>query len=170
MKNLIFLIILSSLTFSCRKKNIEIDKNGIFIRGGIKSEFVIKKIINNNPNDSISFPYNYYVKEEIRLRIEGKGLSRNYINGERKYTLNGKVTDLKDRIDFNKNNEYYHWTFDKPIDSTKYETMPMIFEKKCWYSIRNIRFRGSDCYFKFYINKKGEFEYNDIGYIVLSPI
>jgi hypothetical protein len=169
MKKVIILIILSSINFSC-VKNIEIDKNRIFIRGGIKSEFVIKKIINNNPNDSISFPYNYSVKEEVRLKISGKGLDYKYKNGKWEYFIDGKVTNLKDELDFHNKNQYYHWIIEKPASNKKYDVMPMKFEKNCWYSIRDIRFRDSNCYFEFYVNKKGEFEYDGIDYIILSPI
>jgi len=169
MKQITFLIILCFLNFSCRK-NIEIDKNKIFIKGGIKSEFVIIKVKNNNPDNNFSFPYNYSVKEKARLKIEGNGITFHYENGEKKYSLNGKLIDLKDELDFRSKNEYYHWILEKPIDNKKHEIFPMKFENDCWYSIRDIRFRGSNCYFEFYINKKGEFEYDDIGYINLSPI
>ncbi len=170
MKKLLFLIILSIFCFSCKRKNIEIDSNKIFLRGGIKSEFVIRKVINNNPDDTLSFPSNYYVKEQIRLKISGKDLNYKYKNGKREYFINGKVTDLKDEIDLNTKNEYYQWIIEKPKGDKKYEKMPMKFEKNCWYSIRDLRFRGANCYFHFYINNQGEFEYDDIGYIILSPI
>ena len=169
MKKIISLIVLCFLNFSC-KKNIEVDKNKIFIRGGIKSEFVILKVKNNNSDKNISFPSNYSVKEKARLKIEGNGITFNYENGEKKYSLDGKLIELKNELNFRSKNEYYHWILEKPIDNKKHEIFPMKFENDFWYSIRDINFKGSNCYFEFYINKKGEFEYDDIGYINLSPI
>lgn len=169
MKKIKFLALLCFLNFSC-SKNIEIDKNGIFIRGGIDGEFIIRKVINNNADDTLSFPNNFYVKEAVRLKIGGNGISMSNINGQIKYSLNGKLIDLNDKLEFQNKNQYYHWIKEKPIDNIKYEVLPMEFEKGYWYSIRDIRFRDSNCYFEFYVNKNGEFQYNDIEYIHLSPI
>ncbi|CAM1355473.1 hypothetical protein [Tenacibaculum ascidiaceicola] len=170
MKQLTIIVILCSLNFSC-KKNIEINKDEIFIKGGIKSELVIMKIINNDHNDDYTnFPFHYYVKEKARLKIKGYGITFQYENGEKKYFLNQKPLKLNDRLNFHKKNKYYHWELEKPSDKKEYEIFPFNFEKNHWYKIRDISFRGANCYFSFFINDKGEFVYDDIEYITLSPI
>lgn len=169
MKKILSFILLLLLILSC-KKNIEIGNNGIFINGGIKSELVIQKIVNNNPSDTISFPSNFYIKEKVKLKIVGEGISKQYENGVVKFYIDGEPLKMKAFIDLKNKNQFFQWTREKPLDNKTYSTFPMEFEKEHWYSIRNIHFRGSDCYFHFYINKKGEFEYDDVGYIHLSPI
>ena len=170
MNKLIYLIIILTITFSC-KKNIEIDKNGIFIKGGIKSELVITKLKDNRIEKSDkSFPLLYSKIEKVRLKIYGEGISSTYDYGEEKHFLNDKPFDYKTEINFNSKNDYYKWTFEKPKDNKTYDKLPLEFEKNHWYTIRDIRFRGSDCYFEFYINENGEFEYEDLKYIMVSPI
>ncbi|MBB3125299.1 hypothetical protein FHS04_002843 [Mesoflavibacter sabulilitoris] len=170
MKKFIFLIIILTITISC-KKNIEIDKDGIFIKEGIKSELVIAKLEDNRiEKNNKTFPHLYSIIEKVRLKINGEGISSTFNYGEEKHFLNDKPFEYKNEINFNSKNDYYKWTLEKPRDNKTYDKLPIEFEKNHWYTIRDIRFRGSDCYFEFYINENGEFEYEDLKYIMVSPI
>ncbi|MBD3864674.1 hypothetical protein [Olleya marilimosa] len=170
MKHLPILIIVLFLIFSC-KKNIEIDENILFIKGGIKSELIIAKIKDNRLKKSNkTFPHLYSTIQKIRLKISGEDMTYTYDNGEKKHFLKDKPFEYKSELNFNSINDHYKWTIEKPIDNKTYEKLPIEFEKEHWYFIRDIRFRGSQCYFEFYINKNGEFEYKDLKYIMLSPI
>jgi len=170
MKHLTILIIVFFLIFSC-KKNIEIDENRLFIKGGIKSDLIIAKVKDNRlkKNDR-TFPHLYSTIQKIRLKISGEGMTYIYDNGEKKHLLNDKPFEYKNELNFNSKNDNYKWTIEKPIDNKIYEKLPMEFEKEHWYFIRDIKFRGSESYLEFYINKNGEFEYKDLKYIMLSPI
>ncbi|XCF06176.1 hypothetical protein ABI125_15835 [Tamlana crocina] len=168
MKRLALTIII--LTISC-KKNIEIDEKGIFIKGGIRSEIVISKIKDNTFNNTNNqFPHLYSVKEKARLKIKGKNITSFYENGEEKHLLNGQHFDYKNQLNFHSINKYYYWILEKPNDSNLQHHFPFEFERNYWYSIRDIRFQGWDCYLNFYINNNGEFEYDDLKHINVSPI
>ena len=68
MKKFISLIIILTITISC-KKNIEIDKNGIFIKEGIKSELVISKLADNRiEKNNKTFPHLYSTIEKVQFK------------------------------------------------------------------------------------------------------
>ena len=170
---IILLIITSSITFLSCKKNIEIDENGIYIKNGIKSEIVITKVTDNRiEKGDYSFPYVHSIKERVRLSIEGKGISTKYKYGIKTHLLEGKPFDYKDFLSFKTKNEFYKWSFEKPKSKSQVtkDIFPLTFEKNHWYSVRNIDYYGSTCYLLFYINEKGEFIYDDLMFVNLSPI
>lgn len=170
MKHLTLIIVVSTLILSCQK-NIEIDENRLFIKGGIKSGLVIVKVKDNRfKKDNKSFPLLYSIVEKARLKINGEGISTTYNYGEEEHFLNKKAFEYKSELYFNIKNDFYEWTLEKPTSNKTYEKLPINLEKEHWYIIHNITFRGSNSYLRFYINKNGEFEYDDLKYVMVSPI
>ena len=166
MKSHLIFILLLGVFYSC-KKNVEISRNELYIDGGIKDELVIWKLRKTN---SKQYPHSPTYKEKVKLKIRTKGITREYINGEIKYSKNGKPFKFEETLSLTSKNKNYYWLFEKPIDTTRHDIFPLKFESNNWYFINQFSTYGNNCYLKFYIDDKGQVNQHELEYVNLSPI